>query len=208
MQIFSTKDGYFETFHTLNSSDPEGEWKIFASFGTRILGTIYFDVVKERPLSFGDNNNNAPATETFSLSKSSLISVETSSQNYTMDDTIEISGYWKKVVGSGTDNITIQIWSPKNNLILIDQFKPGGTSYSKSIKAGGQMWNSHGEYTVKAQYMNQSVSTTFNFENNDVKNGFNTEATTIVTAGPDVGTILKLKIIKSLCLQMPRLQED
>ena len=169
-QIFSTNEGYFETFLSLQHGDLEGEYKVFASFGTHILGEIYFNVDKESHNLFGNNNDDLPETieeepKIFSPSRTTTVTVESDLQSYEKGSTIEISGKITNFYASNPNNIsslTLQIINPKNSIIHIEQLTPdvGGT-FSILIKADGQMWNTEGDYTAKATYENLNASTTF-----------------------------------------------
>lgn len=45
-QIFTTNDGYFETFFPLNSKSQKGTYELFASYNAKIIGSLNF-IVKE-----------------------------------------------------------------------------------------------------------------------------------------------------------------
>ena len=51
-QIFPTEDGYYETFHLVQSNSPLGTYQIDASFRGKVVGTIYFEIApaSEKPV--------------------------------------------------------------------------------------------------------------------------------------------------------------
>lgn len=103
-------------------------------------------------------------TSIFSQSTSiqSSITVTTNKNTYLSGDSIVISGRANPV--SGTP-LSIQVLDPSNNPVYTSQTNVNSDgTYSVTITAGGQMWNTSGTYTVQIQReQGNTAQTTFSY---------------------------------------------
>jgi hypothetical protein len=93
------------------------------------------------------------------------LSVETNYPGYSDGTEVVISG---KVRDSSLlknpTPIVIMVLNPAGGIVTIDQVNlDSNNEYSTSMVAGGPLWKSSGEYTIKAQYGAQKGETTFTF---------------------------------------------
>ena len=62
------------------------------------------------------------------------------------------------------DQISLIIQSPNGNLVALDQMTVGSDKqFSTEIKLGGKLMKQEGTYTIKVQYGEQSITTSFEF---------------------------------------------
>ena len=93
------------------------------------------------------------------------LSVETNYPGYSDGTEVVISG---KVRDSSLlknpTPIVLMVLSPTGSIVSIAQVDlDSNNEYSVSLTAGGPLWKSSGEYTIKAQYGAQKGETTFTF---------------------------------------------
>jgi len=92
------------------------------------------------------------------FAQGSLISVQTSDNNYTEGDTIIISGNIVTIIGD--TQVTMQLFQ-EGNLIEIAQIKVSQDgNYSHIIIAQGPLWKNQGSYMVKATYGEGNIAET------------------------------------------------
>jgi predicted secreted protein with PEFG-CTERM motif len=77
-------------------------------------------------------------------------------------ETISISGEIENMIASNQISLIIQ--SPNGNLVALDQMTVGSDKqFSTEIKLGGKLMKQEGTYTIKVQYGEQSITTSFEF---------------------------------------------
>ena len=82
--------------------------------------------------------------------------------SYLEGETISISGEIKNMIASNQISLIIQ--SPNGNLVALDQMTVGSDKqFSTEIKLGGKLMKQEGTYTIKVQYGEQSITTSFEF---------------------------------------------
>ena len=82
--------------------------------------------------------------------------------SYLSGDTISVSG--TATGKSSSTPVVITLFSPNDNVVLIDQFYPKSDgSYSITIGVGGAMWHQTGNYNVEATYGSLKESEKFYF---------------------------------------------
>ena len=90
------------------------------------------------------------------------ITVNTDKSTYSDGDVILISGQINNMVPG--DQLSIIIQSPNGNLVALDQLTVGADNqFSTEIKVGGKLMKTEGTYTIKIQYREHSVTTSFEF---------------------------------------------
>jgi predicted secreted protein with PEFG-CTERM motif len=99
-------------------------------------------------------------TPAFGENGSSVVSTDKSS--YSDGEKISIYGEIKNMVPG--DQLSLIIQSPNGNLVSLDQMTVGvDNQFSTEIKLGGKLMKTEGTYTIKIQYREQSVTTSFEF---------------------------------------------
>ena len=113
---------------------------IFTLFGILIMSV-------GTPTAFGQN-------------ESIILNIDKTS--YLEGETISISGAIKNMIASNQISLIIQ--SPNGNLVALDQMTVGSDKqFSTEIKLGGKLMKQEGTYTIKVQYGEQSITTSFEF---------------------------------------------
>jgi predicted secreted protein with PEFG-CTERM motif len=113
---------------------------IFTLFGILIMSV-------GTPTTFGQNE---------------LIILNINKTSYLEGETISISGEIKNMIASNQISLIIQ--SPNGNLVALDQMTVGSDKqFSTEIKLGGKLMKQEGTYTIKVQYGEQSITTSFEF---------------------------------------------
>ena len=113
---------------------------IFTLFGILIMSV-------GTPTAFGQN-------------ESIILNIDKTS--YLEGETISISGEIKNMIASNQISLIIQ--SPNGNLVALDQMTVGSDKqFSTEIKLGGKLMKQEGTYTIKVQYGEQSIITSFEF---------------------------------------------
>ncbi len=109
------------------------------------------DTLVSIPISSLTANVSIVGTSVFSQSiPTSSITITTDKNTYLPGDSIVISGKAYPVSGIP---LSIQILDPSNNAVYISQTNVNSDgTYSVTITAGGQMWNTSGTYAVLATY--------------------------------------------------------
>ncbi len=96
----------------------------------------------------------------FSQNESIILNIDKTS--YLEGETISISGAIKNMIASNQISLIIQ--SPNGNLVALDQMTVGSDKqFSTEIKLGGKLMKQEGTYTIKVQYGEQSITTSFEF---------------------------------------------
>ena len=91
-----------------------------------------------------------------------LIILNINKTSYLEGETISISGEIKNMIASNQISLIIQ--SPNGNLVALDQMTVGSDKqFSTEIKLGGKLMKQEGTYTIKVQYGEQSITTSFEF---------------------------------------------
>ncbi|MDE1876673.1 MAG: hypothetical protein KGH86_07600 [Thaumarchaeota archaeon] len=167
-----TLDGSVDTSSTLILKLPTGliSGPFIAVFEDGQLITNYTTTVESGdtmvsiPISPLTANVSIIGTSVYSQSTSiqSSITVTTDKNTYLLDDSIVISGSVYPV--SGTP-LSIQVLDPSNNPVYIGQTNVNSDgTYSVTVTAGGQMWNTSGTYTVQIQReQGNTAQTTFSY---------------------------------------------
>ena len=93
------------------------------------------------------------------------LTVSTDYPGYAENGEIIISGKVKESsLSEYPTPITLMVVSPDGNIVKIDQLVLNSNNeFSTTIVAGGPLWKSGGDYTVKANYGAQKAETTFNY---------------------------------------------
>ena len=96
----------------------------------------------------------------FGQNESIILNIDKTS--YLEGETISISGAIKNMIASNQISLIIQ--SPNGNLVALDQMTVGSDKqFSTEIKLGGKLMKQEGTYTIKVQYGEQSIITSFEF---------------------------------------------
>ena len=96
----------------------------------------------------------------FGQNESIILNIDKTS--YLEGETISISGEIKNMIQE--DQISLIIQSPNGNLVALDQMTVGSDKqFSTEIKLGGKLMKQEGTYTIKVQYGEQSITTSFEF---------------------------------------------
>ena len=96
----------------------------------------------------------------FGQNESIILNIDKTS--YLEGETISISGEIKNMIASNQISLIIQ--SPNGNLVALDQMTVGSDKqFSTEIKLGGKLMKQEGTYTIKVQYGEQSIITSFEF---------------------------------------------
>ena len=99
-------------------------------------------------------------TTAFGQNESIILNIDKTS--YLEGETISISGEIKNMIA--IDQISLIIQSPNGNLVALDQMTVGSDKqFSTEIKLGGKLMKQEGTYTIKVQYGEQSITTSFEF---------------------------------------------
>ena len=99
-------------------------------------------------------------TTAFGQNESIILNIDKTS--YLEGETISISGEIKNMIASNQISLIIQ--SPNGNLVALDQMTVGSDKqFSTEIKLGGKLMKQEGTYTIKVQYGEQSITTSFEF---------------------------------------------
>jgi len=99
---------------------------------------------------------------TTAFGQNELIILNIDKTSYLDGETISISGEIKNMITS--DQISLIIQSPNGNLVALDQITVGSDKqFSTEIKLGGKLMKQEGTYTIKVQYGDESITTSFEF---------------------------------------------
>jgi len=99
-------------------------------------------------------------TTAFGQNESIILNIDKTS--YLEGETISISGEIKNMIANNQISLIIQ--SPNGNLVALDQMTVGSDKqFSTEIKLGGKLMKQEGTYTIKVQYGEQSITTSFEF---------------------------------------------
>ena len=128
-------------------------------FQMKIVASSIFLLLAFSILSFG--------MPTFANAQSNVppISVSTDFPAYAENSEIIISGIVKESSLSDYEQpITLMIVNSDGNIVKIAQLSlTSSNEFSTTLVAGGPLWKSGGEYTVKVNYGAQKAETTFNY---------------------------------------------
>jgi len=109
---------------------------------------------------FGILITSVGTTTSFGQNESIILNIDKTS--YLEGETISISGEIKNMIQE--DQISLIIQSPNGNLVALDQMTVGSDKqFSTEIKLGGKLMKQEGTYTIKVQYGEQSITTSFEF---------------------------------------------
>jgi predicted secreted protein with PEFG-CTERM motif len=109
---------------------------------------------------FGILITSVGTTTVFGENESIILNTDKSS--YTDGEIISISGEIENMI-AGTQ-LSLIIQAPNGNLVVLDQITVGADKqFSTEIKLGGKLMKTEGVYTIKVQYGDESVTTTFEF---------------------------------------------
>ena len=109
---------------------------------------------------FGILITSVGTTTAFGQNESIILNIDKTS--YLEGETISISGEIKNMIASNQISLIIQ--SPNGNLVALDQMTVGSDKqFSTEIKLGGKLMKQEGTYTIKVQYGEQSITTSFEF---------------------------------------------
>jgi len=109
---------------------------------------------------FGILITSVGTTTAFGQNESIILNIDKTS--YLEGETISISGEIKNMIPSNQISLIIQ--SPNGNLVALDQMTIGSDKqFSTEIKLGGKLMKQEGTYTIKVQYGEQSITTSFEF---------------------------------------------
>ena len=122
------------------------------------------DTMISIPISSFTTKVSIVGTSVYSQSSpmSSSITVTTDKNTYLLGDSIVISG---SVYQVSSTPLSIQVLDPSNNPVYISQANVNSDgTYSVTVTAGGQMWNTSGTYYVQVQGGQSSTAqTTFSY---------------------------------------------
>ena len=109
---------------------------------------------------FGILITSVGTTTAFGQNESIILNIDKTS--YLEGETISISGEITNMIASNQISLIIQ--SPNGNLVALDQMTVGSDKqFSTEIKLGGKLMKQEGTYTIKVQYGEQSITTSFEF---------------------------------------------
>ena len=109
---------------------------------------------------FGILITSVGTTTAFGQNESIIVTTDKSS--YLEGETISISGEIKNMIESNQISLIIQ--SPIGNIVALDQMTVGADKqFSTEIKLGGKLMKEEGTYTIKVQYGEESIATSFEF---------------------------------------------
>ena len=109
---------------------------------------------------FGILITSVGTTTAFGQNESIILNIDKTS--YLEGETISISGEIENMIASNQISLIIQ--SPNGNLVALDQMTVGSDKqFSTEIKLGGKLMKQEGIYTIKVQYGEQSITTSFEF---------------------------------------------
>ena len=109
---------------------------------------------------FGILITSVGSTPVFGENESIIVTTDKSS--YLEGETISISGEIKNIALGNQLSIVIQ--APNGNIVALDQITVGSDKqFSTEIKLGGKLMKQEGTYTIKVQYGEQSITTSFEF---------------------------------------------
>jgi predicted secreted protein with PEFG-CTERM motif len=109
---------------------------------------------------FGILITSVGSTPVFGENESIIVTTDKSS--YLEGETISISGEIKNIALGNQLSIVIQ--APNGNIVALDQITVGSDKqFSTEIKLGGKLMKEEGTYTIKVQYGEESITTSFEF---------------------------------------------
>ena len=109
---------------------------------------------------FGILITSVGTTTAFGQNESIILNIDKTS--YLEGETISIFGEITNMIASNQISLIIQ--SPNGNLVALDQMTVGSDKqFSTEIKLGGKLMKQEGTYTIKVQYGEQSITTSFEF---------------------------------------------
>ena len=90
--------------------------------------------------------------------------VTTEKESYATGETIRISGFIKPQPTYYSVDITLLIQDSIGNIVSLTKLTPSSDgTFETSIVSSGALWIEPGEYSIKANYLSQTVKTTFYF---------------------------------------------
>ena len=90
--------------------------------------------------------------------------VTTEKESYATGETIRISGFIKPQPTYYSVDITLLIQDSIGNIVSHTKLTPSSDgTFETSIVSSGALWQEPGEYSIKANYLSQTVKTTFYF---------------------------------------------
>ncbi len=90
--------------------------------------------------------------------------VTTEKESYDSGETIQISGFIKPQPTYYSVDITLLIQDSIGNIVTHTKLTPSSDgTFETSIVSSGALWQEPGEYSIKANYLSQTVKTTFYF---------------------------------------------
>ena len=90
--------------------------------------------------------------------------VTTDKESYDSGETIRISGFIKPQPTYYPVDITLLIQDSIGNIVTHDKLTPASDgTFETSIVSSGALWQDAGEYSIKANYLSETVKTTFYF---------------------------------------------
>ena len=109
---------------------------------------------------FGILITSVGTTTAFGQNESIVLNIDKTS--YLEGETISIFGEITNMIASNQISLIIQ--SSNGNLVALDQMTVGSDKqFSTEIKLGGKLMKQEGTYTIKVQYGEQSITTSFEF---------------------------------------------
>ena len=101
----------------------------------------------------------------YAQSQETPLSVETDYENYADGNKIFISGKVRdSSLAKNETPVTIRILNPDGNIVTIAQLDLNSNNeYSHSLRTGGPLWASSGDYKILAQYGAQKGETIFTY---------------------------------------------
>ena len=109
---------------------------------------------------FGILITSVGTTTAFGQNESIIVTTDKSS--YLEGETISIFGEIKNMIESNQISLIIQ--SPIGNIVALDQMTVGADKqFSTEIKLGGKLMKEEGIYTIKVEYGEESIATSFEF---------------------------------------------
>ena len=109
---------------------------------------------------FGILITSVGTTTAFGQNEAIILNIDKTS--YLEGESISVSGEIKNMIASNQISLIIQ--SPNGNLVVLDQMTVGSDKqFNTEIKLGGKLMKQEGTYTIKVQYGEESITTSFEF---------------------------------------------
>lgn len=177
-KLITTQKGFFETYVLLNENSRRGQYEVFASYESLVIGSVFFNV-QDQELSVEELEEarqtiptepvvepeeeviflppiKQPIVESNPYSDSTLF---VDKNPYNAGETIYLSGYVKNFKKSGSI-VDIDILYPDDYPIIQDrQVADSDTGFwSASYKTGNEFWDTDGKYTINIIYDGYVIS--------------------------------------------------